>query len=750
MIYHFLKVIVRNIKGQKLYSAINILGLSIGIASFLIILLYVVDEVSYDTFHEDVRNLYRVAIWKDVEGLHQGQASVPFRTAEVLLNDYPEIIQASRMVQLFQQDPVVQIGDERYLERRFYFAEQSIFDVLTIPFIKGDPRTALSQPHSVVLTEETAMKYFGRLEILDQVISINLNSINRDFRVTGILQNCPENTHFKYDLLVPLDDYWPVTNPLFTERLKTWYMLPFWTYIKAQKGTKVSELDSKLERVIQNYFPVSRQNSKLFLQPVKDIHLFSQLDNELEPNGNIVNVTIFSGIAFIVLLAACINFMNLSAARAIQRAREVGLRKVMGASRSQLMKQFLSESMGLTMMAAWIAAGLLVTFVDILNRMALVHLDLYKIQGRFFLYGIIGVLFVGLASGIYPAFILSSHRPIKTVRGSFSRSRNGKRLRRTLVVLQMGITDILLINVMILFNQLKYIENKELGFKKNQIMLITAVGTRLADNRNYEAFKDRLMQYPEVMHITRNNQIPGQGATMRAVYFNAVSEEERKVVPFFYVGHDFATTYGLEIVQGRDISRKFVTDSNWVYLVNESVVEQFGLEPVIGREITTGDRELRPGPIVGVVKDFHHGSLHETIGPLIMGLWNVPLPHISVKIQPKSIPETIKQIEEIWNEFESHRKMEYSFLDDRLNALYASETRMGRVVALFTGMAMIIACLGLLGMSLHVTQRRMKEAGIRKVLGGSALSIVHTFSFDILKNIVVANLIAWPTYPITS
>ena len=744
MLRNYFRTAVQNFFKHRTHACVNLLGLTVGMASSVLILLYVTHELGYDRHHRDLDRLYRVAIMKDVSGLNRGQASVPFRTAEVLLHDYAEIVQACRVVDLFQQDPVIKAGDELFLEKRFYFAEPGLFEVLTIPFMKGDSRTALSQPNSIVLTAALAQKYFGTTEVLGKTLTVNLSQVNTDYKITGVLQDCPANTHFKYDLLASFDNYWAATDPFFRERLKGWLSLPFWTYVKLAPGTRAQDFEAKLAQVVTKYFPPTRQDSRLFLQPVRDIHLHSSLDNELEPNGDARYVYLFSVIALLVLAMACLNFVNLTTAQSLHRAKEVGLRKVLGAERRQLVKQFLFEALLTTAAAVLFALVLVELSLPGLHALTGIAVPADYLNPRFALGLLALTVVVGIAAGLYPAFFLSAFQPIKTLKGVFARSARGRRLRSGMAVVQMAVAAVLLAGILTIARQRDFIASKKLGFTKNQMLLLKTPGTKLANNQTYETFKRRLLQLPEVAGVTKNMQIPGSGAAIRTVYFGSVTEDQKIALPYLAVGHDFAATYELEIVSGRDLSSAFASDTNSVYLVNEAAVNQFNLDPALGRIIATGDAGEQRGAIVGVVKDFHYAPLHEPVGPLVIGLFNVPLVHISVRLQTQELPAAMARLEKIWKEFEPDRAMEFSFLDGELDAAYRFEAQFGRIAGLFTGLAIFITCLGLFGMALHAAEQRFKEIGVRKVLGATTAGVIALLSKDFVKVVLLANLLAWP------
>ncbi len=743
MFKNYLKIAGRNIWKNKAYSFINIAGLAIGMACCMLILLYVLKEVGYDDHHRDADQIYRVAIWKDATGQKQGQASVSYLTAEVLLLEYPQVQQAARIFRFNNEDAAVQIDDRRFIEPRFFFADASLFDIFTIPFLRGDPATALSQPNSVVVTEEIARKYFNTLEVLGETVTVNLRGRNIDYKITGVVSNAPEASHFKYDLLAWFQHAETLApDPDF---FRSWFGYQIWTYIKLPKGYDPRELEAGLVQLVKKYFPSTRQSSRLFLQRLRDIHLSGNLENECEPNNDIQYIYIFSAIAVLVLIIACINFMNLSTARSLNRAREVGLRKVVGAQRVQLIKQFLVESLLVSFLAVTLALAMVEGLAAIFNKLSIIQLRVSYFENSLLLLGLLALtVAVGVISGLYPAIFLSAFQPVRTLKKSFAKSGLGANMRKTLVVAQMAITVILLVAIVTIAQQLEYIRKKKLGFEKEQMLLIKATGTALTDKQNYETFKSQLLQLPEVMSVTKNAWVTGEGFPIRSIYFNAINDEEKIALPFNFVGHDYTKTYGLELAAGRDFSKEFATDTSFAYLVNEAAVRQYGIEPVLGRVIASGDRNPVRGPIVGVVKDFHFAPLHESIEPMVIGLFDLGLPLISVRLNTATLSNSLAQIESVWRQFEKIRPMDFFFLDNRLDSVYKFETQLGKIVAYFTTLAILIACLGLFGMALFAAEQRTKEIGIRKVLGASVPNIFMSFSFDFIKLMMVANLVAWP------
>jgi len=740
MLKNYLKIAARNLFKHKAYSFINIFGLAVGLACCGVILLYVQNELAYDKYHQDVDQLFRVAVLNDATGIRQGQASVTYGLAEALQKDYPEVITTARLYKS-NESAVVKIEDQQFSEDRFYFADSTLFRLFTIPFLRGNPEAALTHPNSMVVSRQIAEKYFRNLDILGRVVTVNLNNRHIDFKITGVVANAPENTHFKYEVLASFENAeMTATNPDF---FKSWFVYPAWTYLKLRAGFAAAEFEGKLADVVKKYFPSTRQKSQLFLQPVPDIHLTSQLQNEIEANNDILYIYIFSGVALLVLVIACINFMNLTTARSIHRAKEVGMRKVLGAYRTQLVKQFLAESMIVSGCAVVFAVGLIELFLLMFNELSTIQLRLNLFANAWWVLAFIGLsLVVGLLAGIYPAFFLAAFQPSKTLKSAFARIAGGARLRKGLVVLQMAITVIMLVAIATIAEQMKFIRSKMLGFQKEHMLLIRAPGSRWA--AAYESFKQQLLQIPGVAGVTRNSAPVGEGFPIRSIFFKEIVESEKVALPYVFVGHEFATVYGLELLEGRDFSKTFSTDTNFVYLVNEAVVKAYDLKPAVGRFIASGDRNPQRGQIVGVIKDFHFASLHQKIEPMIIGLFNGPLPYISVRMNAGNLSQTLGEIQKVWVRFESERAMEFSFLDDRLDQLYKFEAQLGKIVSYFAALAIFIGCLGLFGMASFAAEQRTKEIGIRKVLGASVPGVIALLSKDFTKLVVLGFVIAAP------
>ncbi len=743
MLKNYLLVAARNLLKHKAYSFINIFGFAVGMACCGAILLYLQKELSYDQYHDRAGQLYRLAVWKDATGNKQGQASVSYELAEVLRKEYPEVLEAGRVYKT-PQTAVVKIDDRQFSEERFFFADSNIFKIFTIPFLKGEASTALAQPNSLVVTAAIAEKYFGTREVLGKVVAVNLNNRDIDFKITGVLANAPENTHFKYDVLASFQNVdQTVANP---GLLKSWFFYAFWTYVKLPADYPAAAFEAKLAQVVKKYFPPTRQSSQLFVQAVSDIHLTSHLENEMEGNNNITYIYIFAAIALLVLVVACINFVNLTTARSLPRAKEVGLRKVLGAHRVQLIKQFLAESLLVSALAVILALGMIELFLFAFNALGLMQLRLYLFANGLWLPGFIALgLLTGLCAGLYPALFLSGFQPGKTLKGIFAKTAGGTRLRRGLVVFQMAITIVLLVAIATISQQLRFVRSKNLGFQKEQMLLIKSAGSTLArEQPNYESFKQQLLQMPEIAGVTRISAPMGKGFPVRSIFFNEIDESKKVAIPYIFAGHDFAAVYGLELVAGRDFSKSFSTDTNFVYLTNVAAIKKYDLNPALGKFIASGDLNPRRGQIVGILQDFHFAPLHQPLEPLIVGLFNGPLPYISVKLRSEDLAGAVSQIEKRWAQFEPDRPLEFSFLDDQLDQAYRFEAQLGQVVSYFTGLAIFIACLGLFGMASFAAEQRTKEIGIRKVLGASVAGVIALLSQEFTKLVLAGFVLAAP------
>src|SRR5690554_37180 len=740
------KIALRNLMRFKAYSLINISGLAIGIASCIIILLFVTDELGYDSFYKNAGNIYRVHTRGKLLGNELNMAVSPAPLGETMVADFPEVIKAARLRPT--PNMLIRYKDNVFNETRFFWADSTIFEVFSIPFLKGNPETALDEPHTIVLTETLAKKYFGDEDPIDKIMTMEDGT---PYTVRGVIKDSPPNTHFHYDMFASLSSWGGY------ERNKFWIANNFYTYILLYEGASGSEFQKKLPEFALKYagpqlremLGISFEEAKgkgyvyeFIMQPLKDIHLYSHLDYEIEPNSDIKYVYIFSIIAVFILIIACINFMNLTTARSSTRSKEVGIRKVLGSSRVKLIKQFLTESTLLTFFAVLIAIVLVEVSLPSFSTLAGKDLQTNYLDNWMIVPALIlTVIVIGFAAGIYPAFFLSSFQPVKVLKGKPNEGRNNW-LRSGLVVFQFAITIILFVCTLVVANQMMFIQEKKLGFNKEQVLVIQRAW---ALEEQAKTFKEVLMQNPNIIHASNTDNLPGKmfGQTV----FKPEDAPLSQQYPLAIMSTDceFTKTLGLEILEGRYFLNENISDSSAVVL-NESAVSFLGIENPVGKRISMQlDAERTTFyTIVGVLKDFHYESLHQQIRPLAVFLNNGQTAYLPVRLHPQNLSSTISFIEEQWKKFVPDKPFEYFFLDDDFNKLYQSERKTGQIFTSFSILAIFIACLGLFGLTAFTVERRIKEIGIRKVLGASISTIVFLISKEFLKWVLLANLIAWP------
>ena len=731
MFKNYLKIVFRNLIRHPGYSAINIAGLTVGLAAFLFISLWIQDELSYDRFHERADRIYRV-----VRADENGEASFA-RTAPLfaptLRDNFPEVEQAIRIK---PSGSVVRYGENLFQENYFFFADPQVFDVFTFPLLQGNSKTALNDPYTVVITKEMAEKYFGEENPLGQILTIG-DSTN--IKVTGIMKNLPANTHVQIDFLVS----WATRERLIKpEWLNTWRSGIYYTYVLLPQDYAATELERKFAK-----FDIKDgKNDQLFihLQPLTDIHFYSHLKTELQANGNILYVYMFSAIALFVLLIACINFMNLATARSAQRMREVGMRKVLGAYRTQLIGQFLGESMIVTGLALVLSIGLVEMGLPHFNTFSGKELTLGATNAFGVVAGLAALaLLVGLIAGSYPAFFLSSYQPVRALKGQLDskRASTSTILRKGLIVFQFAISIALIIGTVIVYNQLHYVKNQDLGFNEEQIVVLPFQWDA-AVLEKYMTFKNRLEENANILGVTASGDIPGRMMTTMSYQVEGQTEDEWGSITALIVDPDFSETYEIPMVAGRDFSDEMQTDVRNAFILNESAAREMGFAPeqAVGKKFRMNER----GRIIGVMKDFHFNSLHKEIEPLVLAVWPSWLGYVSVRIAPGDIAGSLALIENTWRESNSNRPFSYFFFDEHFDQLYRAEERFAQVFVSFSSLAICIACLGLFGLATYTARQRTKEIGVRKVLGATVTNVTALLSKDFVKLLLLANVIAWP------
>ena len=748
MFRNFLKISMRNITKHKVHSAINVLGLALGLACCFLIFLWVTDELSYDRFHVNLDRLYRMVLEypKSTESAFTAYAAPA--AAEWLRNNIPEIQETARF-RIVSNRPQILVAhnDKQFYEERFGFGDKELFELFTFPFLEGEPEQALSNPDSIVLSEDTAHRYFGR----DNPIGKVLNVENQfDFIVTGIMKNIPDNSHLKFDMLVPFENIESFM-PEYGEFLERHNLHFFRTYVMAHRNASIPDLEEKVREYLSIMF--NRDNEPDYswrhhLQPVKEIHLRTRGMKDLAKRGDIRYVYVFSLTGILILLIACINFMNLSTARSSMRAREVGMRKVVGARRFTLVGQFFCESVLSSLIALLIAVAIvfisLATFNALTGKnMSLGFADNMLTFAFFFLIAV----FTGILAGSYPAVYLSSFNPVKALKGTLGVEKGKGFLRRVLVVAQFAIAIGLISCTMIVYNQHRFMKNINLGFEKEHIVYLKLNGNL---RERFNAVKAELLKERNIVNVSASSRNLTSGTDYTGAFsweIEGKSDGAEMDFNHTFVDRDFIETFQMELVQGRSFSKDESKKPGSELIINQSAARTMNVESPIG--LSAGEDER--GIIVGVVKDYHFQSLYNVIRPLVLRIDPTALQFMHVRIRPDNIPATLSRIESVCRTFEPRMPFDYRFLDEAFDLLYRSEERMGKIFTGFAVFAVFIACLGIFGLSLFVAESRIKEIGIRKVLGASMASLIELMSREFLVLVCLANVIAWPVaYCLTS
>jgi len=733
----------RNIKKSKAYSALNILGLAVGMAVFILIMLFVRYELSYDRYHANTRNIYRV-LQEQPGNYYLGSnvsAVTPAPLASALVQDFPEVLAATRIA--VASNILLNIGEKAFLERRIYWADPQTFEIFSFPIVRGDRASALKDPFAVLLSERAAHRFFGDDDPIGRTIFYPTQAINFEFKVAGVFRDIPSNSHFIMDIVMPFETQAKIRNLDLA-----WYNSICHTLILLKDGTEARTFERKLAAAVDKHagkmiIANNGQKTSFFLQPLTRIHLSSGINFELSPIGDARFVLLFASIAILVLVIACLNYMNLATAQSLKRIKEIGLRKVVGAGKGQIILQFLGDSMMLTFIALVLAVGIasagLPAFRAFVERDIIFDplRDIVLMPGLLLL-----AAAVGAAAGSYPAFFVSAFRPVSVLKSTGASKSKGRGLSNVLIVFQFAASIALIICAIGVRSQLRFIRNRDMGYERDQILVLSPRGSI---RTNLEAFKTELKRNPAVLGVATSSDLPDNvGGSSQA---NWPGKQNSVQIRMYHqwIDYDYADLFGLKIVQGRNFARNFPSDARGAYLLNESAQKALGWADPVGRDF--GGDVWRPlGKIVGVVKDFHMHSLHLPIVPLYIMLdpKNTYANRLSIKIQRQDIPATLAFIRETWKRFEPRYPIEYSFFDEIFDRAYRTEQRLGTMFSAFASLAVLIACLGLLGMASFTAEQKTKEIGIRKVLGASSSGVVVMLSRDFLKWVVLANLIAWP------
>lgn len=748
MLKNYLSVALRNLIKHKFYSLINILGLSIGLTCFLMITLFVSDELSYDNFHEDSDRIYRMDFSGVINGSEFVTALASAPAGPTMPTEFPEVEDATRIRTAGNWMIKKKGGEDTFNEEDATFVDKNFFEFFDFRLIKGDAATCLERPNTLVLNASEAEKIFGEEDPLGKIVVLDNEE---DWEVTGVFEDMPANSHINFDMLLTMESREEAQS-------KHWMSFNFNTYLKLQAGFDPAILEAKFPDLISKYigpeieqfmgasleeFFSAGNSAGFYLFPMKDIHLKSSKLGELSPAGSMQYVYIFTAIAAFILILACINFMNLSTARSAGRAKEVGVRKVMGAYRSQLIKQFLAEAFLITSVSIVLAYSISLIVLPLFNELAEKSISISNLFTINFLAVMAGILLVvGLFAGSYPAFYLSKFRPIETLKGKLNLGLRGGGIRSTLVVLQFSVSIIMIIGTAIVFDQLSYIQNKNLGYSKDHVIMLHDPWM-MGDKA--ESFRNEATQHSDVLQGTMSSFLPVNTNDNNNLWFPGANptKDESYVFHEYRVDHDYMETLNIEMVEGRNFSKDFPSDSSGL-IMNEAALRQLNWSEGLGQTLSTygsQDGDVVQYKVVGVVKDFHFMSLRDNIEPLVFRLGS-SRGFVSFKINSENIAGTINFLASKWDEFAPGQPFQYSFLDDRFNDMYKAEQKLGKIFGVFAFLAIFIACLGLYGLASFTAEQKTKEIGVRKVLGASIASIVMLLSKEFIKLVLISFVIA--------
>ena len=715
MIKNYLKIALRNIKRQKGYSFINITGLAVGIACCLFITLWVLDELSFDRFHEDVDDIYQVLIHTDVPNI----STTPALLASTLQEEFPDIVEATRFHWFFQ-DALISYKNKSFYERRMRLADPSFFSMFNFPFLRGNPDTALNEPYSIVISKEAAEKYFPDEDPIGKVLTMNRE---HKLTVTGVIDSTIGNSTLPFDMLMPMEFRVLTEGDWYT----AWTNFFVYTFVKLRDNSNPDDVNAKIADVVQRNG--GREDSVLALLPFADRYFFFYSEEKY--------ITIFITVAAFILMIACFNFMNLSTARSAKRAKEIGMRKIVGAFRKHIVYQFLGESLFFSFMAVILALVLVALLLPLFNTLTGKGIIL---SYHFILSASLGLaLFTGLAAGSYPALFLSAFQPVKVLKGKSKSGSKSSVLRKALVVAQFTLSILLIIGMLVVYEQIDYSRSIGTGYDKDHIV---SIPMGRGSEQFYQTIKNELLRDSRILGVT------GTAAALPYFFwhqsgFHWEGKDPSKKMSLSYnaVDYDFAETLKIKIIDGRSFSREFVSDESASYLVNEEMVKLMGKESVVGETLMHMEN---PGSIIGVVENFHFQSYRNQIEPLILQLLPEGVDNLLIRIPPENVSSSLKLIEETWKKIIPGYPFEFSFLDDDFDRSFRTMERTGQILNSFAVLAVIISCLGLFGLASFAAEERTKEIGIRKVLGSSASRIVILLTKEFSRCILIATLIAWP------
>jgi len=725
MLKNYLKIALRNIKRHKVFSFINLAGLAIGMACFILIVLWIQNELSFDKFHTNKDRLFRIQ-----NKLSSGNYanSLTYALPPVLKEKYPEVEEMARVWPWHRS--LVKYQDKSFDEENFYLTDPGFFKMFSFPFIHGNPETALPDKYSVVLTQKTARRYFGNENPVGKILYLAAH--DADFKVTGVIANIPSNSHLQFDMVSRVE--W-----LGEDRLARWREWVAPAYVLLHSDASADSVNTKIADIYKEIIDPG-YNVEPVLQPLTKIHLFWY-----GRTGSIVRVYIFSIIAVFILVMACINFMNLSTARSTQRAREVGLRKVLGASRAQVARQFLGEAVLFSFLSMFLALYCVWAVLPAFNNFTAQTLTLFSGSNiSIFLILFFTVLFTGAIAGSYPALFLSSFQPVKTLKSRMTKNSGGSVFRKVLIVFQFTISIGLIVCTLIVSKQLRYVQNRDLGLNREHVVTLN---NNPDLEKRFDVFKQELKSKSGILNVTSAAQMPMQVGQSVPMNWEGNPNIEPELWAYTMADYDFFETFDMKIMQGRSFSKNYPTDEKSACIINETAARRLGLENPIGTNISFGhmalDPSLRNLRVIGVVKDFHYRSMYNNIGPFLFRIYKPYHFYVFIKVDGNQITDALQNIKAVFAKYAPDYPFRFDFLDEAFNRQYASDMELRRLFNLFSVLSIIVACLGLFGLVSFTVEQKTKEIGIRKVLGAQVSDIVILTTKEFLKWIAVANFIAW-------
>lgn len=735
MIKNLFLIAIRNFRKDKWYNLLNILGLTIGISFSLFLIFYIRDELNFDRYNKKADRIYRIVSYIQEKDKNTNWTITQFPLGPTVAKDFPEVEEAVRFAP--RERTLFKNGESNYYETKLYYVDSNVFKVFTVKFLEGNAAVALNQPNSIVISKSLAVKYFGRNT---PALGKTLKTVYDLYKVTGVMEDVPQNSHLRYDMLISMSS-------LKNNGGQNWGNFNYFTYVLLKPGARADGLSKKLEQVYhKNVEPLFSQfNIKMEygVQPITEIHLHSKLEREPEELGSMSYIWIFSAVAFFMLLIACINYMNLTTARSARRAKEIGIRKVTGSSRRQLILQFLCESVLTAFIAVLLSIILVILLLPVFNALSGKAFTVQTLLQPFNLFLLLAIcLFTGLAGGSYPAFYLSGFKPVSVLKGSLSKASGNANLRRTLVVLQFSISMIMLICTWIVYTQLSFLRKKDLGFDKNQVMTVT-VNTGEDERGKIASMDNEFRSVPGVKTVGTGNCYPGS-ANINLNLFTVQTKNGYvdKAIESYGVDENYLGALDIKIVKGRNFSG--LADTLHSILVNEAMVKHFGWDEAIGKRVKfPGDTSGNYVEVIGVCRDFNQNSLYNPITPLVL-FYGANGNVIQLKLSPANINESITKVGSIWKKYFPQLPFEYKFLDEDLNSQYAADQKRGKIFAALSILTIFITALGLLGLTAFTTQQKQKEISIRRVMGASITQIVTLTTRNYLWLALIAAAVAFP------